>query len=148
MIQILNGLLLILGFALLIKGADLFVDGSSEVARKLRVPGMVIGLTIVAIGTSLPELVTSIVAAAKKQTDMAVGNAIGSNIFNLLFILGISALIRPISVNVASVYDLVILILITVMAAIFGLTGRRIARPEGIFMILVYVADVVFAVLR
>ena len=86
---VLNILILVVGFVALIKGADWFVDGSSALAKRFHVPGLIIGLTIVAIGTSLPELVTSIVAAKKGETGMAIGNVVGSNIFNMMFILGI-----------------------------------------------------------
>ena len=79
-------LILVIGFVLLIKGADFFVEGSSSVAKKFHVPAMLIGMTIVAMGTSLPELVTSLVAAKKGEVDMALGNVIGSDIFNILFV--------------------------------------------------------------
>ena len=101
-----------------------------------------------AIGTSLPELVTSEVAARKGETGMAIGNVIGSNIFNLLFILGISALIHPVSINMASVYDLMILVVVSGISYILAFTSRRIARGEGILMLMIYAADVVFAILR
>ena len=107
-----------------------------------------IGLTIVAVGTSLPELVTSIVAAKKGETGMAVGNVIGSNIFNLLFILGISSTIHPILVNRASLWDMMILIIVSVITYIFGLTKKQISRIEGSFMLLMYAVDVVFAIVR
>ena len=141
-------LLLIVGFVCLIKGADIFVDGSSELARRFKVPGLIIGLTIVAVGTSLPELVTSIIAARKGETGMAIGNVIGSNIFNLLFILGVSALINPVAVNMASVYDMIILIVVSIIGFVFALSSKKINRFEGIIMVLIYVADVVFAILR
>ena len=141
-------LLLTAGFLCLVKGADIFVGGSSALARNFNVPGLIIGLTIVAIGTSLPELVTSAVAAGKGETGMAIGNVIGSNIFNLLFILGISALIHPVSINMASVYDLMILVVVSGISYISAFTSRRIARGEGILMLMIYAADVVFAILR
>ena len=107
-----------------------------------------IGLTIVAIGTSLPELVTSFVASRKGETALAVGNIIGSNIFNLLFILGLSAAIHPVSVNVASVYDMAVLIFVSILVWIFSLTKKRIDRIEGMIMLLCYVAETVFAIMR
>lgn len=116
-------IVLLIGFVCLIKGADYFVDGSADLAGIFKVPGLVIGLTIVAAGTSLPELVTSIAAARKKETGLAVGNAIGSNIFNLMFILGVSAVIHPVSVNIASVYDMLILIVVTVISMLFAIKG-------------------------
>ena len=107
-----------------------------------------IGLTVVAVGTSLPELVTSVVAAKKGQTELAVGNVIGSNIFNLMFILGISAVIDPVAVNVASVYDLLILVSVSILTLLFSFTSGKIGRIEGVIMISLYAADVVFAILR
>lgn len=92
-------IILLLGFVLLIKGADLFVDGSSNVAKKLKVPSVVIGLTIVAVGTSLPELAVSSMASAKGSNEMAVSNVVGSNIFNLLVVLGVTALFVKIRVK-------------------------------------------------
>ena len=86
-------ILLVVGFVFLIKGADFFVEGASAVAKKLHVPALVIGMTIVAMGTSLPELVTSVVAAKKNELDMAIGNVVGSNVFNILLILSNKVLI-------------------------------------------------------
>ena len=91
--------LLLLGFVLLIKGADFFVDGSSAVAKILKVPSLIIGLTIVAMGTSLPELSVSITASMAGSNALAVSNVIGSNIFNLMVVLGASALIAPLYVS-------------------------------------------------
>ena len=91
-----NYILLILGFILLIKGADFFVDGSSSVAKLLKVPSIVIGLTVVAFGTSMPELSVSVTAAIRGNNDLAVSNVLGSNIFNLLVVLGCCSIIRPV----------------------------------------------------
>jgi len=98
-----NVVLLVVGFILLIKGADMFVDSSVNIASKLGIPAIVIGLTIVSIGTSAPELVTSLVATLQGSTDLAVGNVVGSNIFNLLFIVGVCALIVPFYMNVKTI---------------------------------------------
>lgn len=141
-------LILVIGFVALIKGADWFVDGSSAMAKTLHVPGVIIGLTIVAVGTSLPELVTSIVAAKKGETGMAVGNVVGSNIFNMMFILGMSSLIHPIDVNMASLWDLIILVIVSVIVYVFSGTKRNIGKREGAIMLLIYLADMVFAILR
>ena len=107
-----------------------------------------IALTVVSVGTSLPELVTSLVAARKQETDLAVGNAVGSNIFNLMMILGVSAAIHPVTVNAASVWDLLILMAVTVMTWLFALSGKKITRTEGILMALSYAAIVTFAIVR
>ena len=95
----LNILVLVVGFVLLIKGADFFVDGASSTASNLRVPKILIGLTIIAFGTSAPELAVSMKALASGSTDMVLGNVIGSNILNILLILGVAAMIRPIRIK-------------------------------------------------
>ena len=141
-------LLIVAGLALIIAGGQAVVYGAKGIARAAGMTETLIGLTIVAVGTSLPELVTSVVAARKGETELAIGNVIGSNIFNLLFILGVSALIHPIAVNMASVYDMTILLGISILAFCFSLTSKRIARAEGIIMVIIYIADVIFAVLR
>ena len=94
-----NYILLVIGFILLVKGADYFVDGSSSIAKKLRIPSLIIGLTIVAFGTSAPEASVSITAAINNQNGMAIGNVIGSNIFNLLMVIGASGIIKPLLVE-------------------------------------------------
>ena len=141
-------LLILAGAALIVAGGQAVVYSAKEIARALGMTETLIGLTVVSLGTSLPELVTSLVAARKQETELAVGNVIGSNIFNLLMILGISAAIHPVTVNVASVWDLLILIIITVMTWIFALSGKRINRTEGILMVLVYAGVVAFAIIR
>ncbi|MBQ7679348.1 MAG: calcium/sodium antiporter [Butyrivibrio sp.] len=141
-------LLILVGIACIVGGGQVVVLSAKEIARAFGMSETLIGLTIVAIGTSLPELVTSIVASRKGETAMAVGNAIGSNIFNLLFILGISATIHPVSVNMASLCDMAILIGISSVTFIFGLSGKRINRTEGIAMLLIYALDMVFAIRR
>ncbi|WP_191013765.1 calcium/sodium antiporter [Treponema zioleckii] len=141
-------LFILVGLALIIAGGKGVVYSSQAIARAFGMSETLIGLTIVAIGTSLPELVTSVVAARKGETSLAVGNVVGSNIFNLLFILGVSAAIKPISVNVASVYDMAILVFVTIISWIFSLSKKQIARQEGIVMLLCYVASTVFAILR
>ena len=123
------------------------VNNAGEIAAAFGMSETLIGLTVVALGTSLPELVTSIVASRKGENGLAVGNVVGSNLFNLLFILGVSATIHPIAVNLASVLDLGILIAASVMVFIFGIT-KKISRWEGAVMVLFYAATVTFAVVR
>ena len=139
--------LLVLGFVLLIKGADFFVEGSSSVAKLLRVPAIIIGLTIVAMGTSLPELVTSIVAARKGQNDIAMGNVIGSNLFNIFLILGVSSVITPIPVQATSIVDCLFLIAIS---AVFYLPARKgkLGRVPGIAMVATYAVYTVYLIMR
>jgi len=141
-------LFIIVGIILIVAGGQAVVNSAKEIARTFGMSETLIGFTIVAIGTSLPELVTSIVAARKGETGMAVGNVVGSNIFNLLFILGVSSTIHPITVNMASLTDMAILIVVSVLAYVFGLTKKQISRPEGIVMLLIYAADVVYAIVR
>ena len=93
-------------------------------------------------------MVTSIVAAKKGETGMAVGNVVGSNIFNMMFILGLSSLIQPIDVNMASLWDLIILVIVSVIVYVFSCTKRNIGKGEGAIMLLIYLADMVFAILR
>ncbi|MBR1703300.1 MAG: calcium/sodium antiporter [Lachnospiraceae bacterium] len=141
-------LLILIGLALIVGGGQVVVYSAKEIARAAGMTETLIGLTIVAVGTSLPELVTSIVAARKGETGLAVGNVVGSNIFNLMFILGISATIHPVAVNLASVYDLGILIAVSILAWLFSVSDRAIKQLEGAVMLGVYVADVVFAIVR
>ena len=141
-------LLIIIGIALIIGGGQAVVYAAKEIARFFGMTETLIGLTIVAVGTSLPELVTSIVAARKGETGMAVGNVVGSNIFNMMFILGVSSMIHPVAVNAASLWDLIILIAVSIIAFIFSLTKRSIGRKEGAVMVLMYVAYMFYAILR
>lgn len=140
--------LIVTGLVLIIGGGQAVVYGARTVALAFGMSETLIGLTIVAVGTSLPELVTSVVASRKGEAGLAVGNVVGSNIFNILFILGISSAIHPIGVNAASVYDMIILIGISSLVFFFSMKGKTINRIEGIIMLLIYAADMVFAVIR
>jgi cation:H+ antiporter len=140
--------LIIIGIMLIIGGGQAVVYAAKAIARTFGMTETLIGLTIVAVGTSLPELVTSIVAAKKGETGMAVGNVVGSNIFNMMFILGLSSLINPIDVNMASLWDLIILVIVSVIVYVFSGTKRNIGKREGAIMLLIYLADMVFAILR
>lgn len=140
-------LFIILGVALIIAGGQFVVNSAKYIAAAFGMSETLIGLTIVAFGTSLPELVTSIVASRKGENGLAVGNVVGSNIFNLLFILGVSAALHPIPVNFASMIDFAILIVTSAVVYLFSLT-KKINRLEGVTMILMYAATVVFAALR
>lgn len=129
-------LLLVVGFVLLVWGADQFVSGASAVARKLGVPPLVIGLTIVAFGTSAPELAVSLTAALKGANEIAVGNVLGSNIFNLLAVAGISAILCPlVASKELTRRDWPISILSAVILCVFLLTGMKISRIEGIILL-------------
>jgi cation:H+ antiporter len=143
-------LLIVVGVGALSLGGKWVVDGAVHLAGLLGLSETLIGLTVVALGTSLPELVTSIAAALKKNTDIAIGNAVGSNIFNLLWILGVSSVIKPLPFNVASNVDILAVIASSCLILIAMLVGRRmeIKRVEGIIFVLAYVAYLFFVVQR
>lgn len=133
-------ILLVIGFVLLIKGADIFVDGSSGIAAKFGIPQLVIGLTIVAMGTSAPEAAVSISAALKGSADITIGNIVGSNILNILIILGISSVIVPLAVARSTIrYEIPFMILITVLLALLGLDGS-INIIDGIIFLAAFAA--------
>ena len=141
-------LFIIGGLCGLVYGGQLFVDGAINIARSLGVSESVIGLTLVAGGTSLPELATSIVAALKKNPEIAIGNVIGSNLFNIFFILGCSATITPMNISGITNIDLSVLVGASILMWFFGLffAKRTINRPEGAFFVLCYVAYTVFLI--
>lgn len=141
-------LLLVVGFALLVKGADFFVEGSSSVAKKLAVPSIIIGLTIVAMGTSLPELVTSAVAASKGEADLAIGNVVGSNISNILLVLGLSAAISSVGVTAMNFVDIIVSLAATIIVFIVASTQRTIKKKEGIFLVIIYAFYMAYIICR
>ena len=129
-------------------GGDFVVNGASTVAASFGLSQNLIGLTIVAVGTSLPELVTSIVAARKKELDMALGNVIGSNIFNILFVLGVAATISPVTFIMENVIDIVLLTAMSLLVWILGWTKKRLSRTEGIIMLAIYAVYLVYICVR
>ena len=136
------------GAAAIAFGGDLTVDAASRIAIDFGMSQNLVGLTIVSIGTSLPELVTSIVAARKNEVDMAVGNAIGSNIFNILMVLGIAAAISPVAFLTENIIDIAVLIVFSVIGWIMAWTKRELNRKEGIIMLLLYAVYVVYICMR
>ena len=138
---------IVIGLAAIILGGQLAVNGATGIARMFGLSETLIGLTIVAIGTSLPELVTSLVAARRGQNDIAMGNVIGSNLFNILLILGVSAVISPISVLPTAVIDGAILLVVSLL---FYLPARKgtLSRPVGAVMALTYVAYTAYLICR
>ncbi len=126
-------ILLIIGFIMLVKGADWFVEGASSIARKLGIPQLIVGLTIVAMGTSLPEAAVSITAAISSNAGITIGNVVGSNILNILIILGITSVITNVAIQKSTLrYEIPFMILMTVLMLVFGMTGSRITRIEGL----------------
>lgn len=147
----LKSLLYIVGGLLgLVMGGKWIVDGAVKIAELFNVNQSLIGLTIVAIGTSLPELATSAIAAYKKQTDIAIGNVVGSNIFNIFWILGFSALIRPLPFSKTSDFDIIMTILASAILFIIMFIGKKhtIEKWQGIIMILFYIAYIVFLIIN
>ncbi len=139
----------IIGGIIAIKfGGDFVVDNAKALALTFGMSETLVGLTIVAVGTSLPELVTSIVAARKGETNLAVGNVLGSNIFNVLFILGISCTISPISVGMQSFIDNIVLLVLSLVTFAFSYSKREIDRKEGIAMIVMYIVYMAYAIIR
>ncbi len=135
----LNIFLLVLGFALLVKGADWFVDGSAGVAAKCKISPLVIGLTIVAFGTSAPELCVSVTSAIEKSTDIAIGNVVGSNIVNILLILGLSALLHDLPVQKNSlVLDLPVLLIASALLVGLGAWGNALSWWDGLILIAIF----------
>ncbi len=131
---------LALGFALLVKGADWFVDGASGFAAKLGIPQLVIGLTIVAMGTSMPEAAVSISAALRGNADITVGNIVGSNILNILIILGITAVIRTLKVAHSTIrYEIPFMIAVTLVLLWLGYTGSEVIWVEGILLWILFI---------
>lgn len=137
---LLQFLFLILGFAMLVKGADWFVDGSAGIADRFGIPQLVIGLTIVAMGTSAPEAAVSITAALKGNTAITIGNVVGSNILNILIILGVTSVIVTVAVAKSTIrYEIPYMLFITILLMIFGYTGGSISFIEGICLWLAFI---------
>ena len=137
-------LLLVLGFAMLIKGADWFVDGASGIATKLGIPQLVVGLTIVAMGTSAPEAAVSISAALKDNAGIAIGNVVGSNLLNILIILGITATIVSVAIQKSTlVIEIPFMIVITGVLVFMGSDGM-ISRVEGIILWVLFIVYLLY----
>lgn len=144
---ILQLFILIFGFLLLVKGADFFVDGSSKIAKKFGIPELIIGLTIVAMGTSAPETAVSIAAALKGTADISIGNVVGSNILNILIILGLSATIRAIKVGKTTIkYEIPFMIAISALLLLLGLDGT-IDFKDGIILWLLFIAYLTYLII-
>lgn len=141
-------LFIVLGAAGIIWGGDLVVDSAKTIAANFGMSEELIGLTIVALGTSLPELVTSMVAAKKGESDLALGNVIGSSIFNIIFILCFSALISPMTVGINTIYDVIILIAVSLIVWLFSATKNRISRLEGGALLAIYIAYFAYIIIR
>ncbi len=132
--------LIIIGGVLIVWGSNVTVDAATAIAQKFGMSERMIGLTIVAFGTSLPELVTSCVAASKKETDIAVGNIVGSNLFNILFVLGTTAVITPVAYVDAFLFDNIVAVLVMAVLWLFVFKNKKLNRTGGILMVVMYAA--------
>ena len=139
---------MIVGLAGIVLGGDLVVDSASAIALALGMSETLVGLTIVAIGTSLPELVTSLTALKKGENQMVIGNVIGSNIFNILFVLGASSAISAIPLSPSLLTDVLFMLAVTVLCFIFGKTQEKYDKKEGVILVVLFIAYMAFAILR
>ena len=138
--MVLQVFILLVGFLMLVKGADWFVEGAAGIAKKLGIPQLIIGLTIVAMGTSMPEAAVSITAALQENAGITIGNIVGSNILNILIILGVTALITNVAIQKSTLYyEIPYMIAITIVLMIFGITGGEISFIEGIIFWLLFI---------
>ena len=139
--------LIIIGFVLLVKGADLLVDGASNVAKKFHIPEIIIGLTIISIGTSMPELFVSITSALEGRSDMAIGNVLGSNICNLFLILGVSAIVRPIVFKKETrLIEIPMCLGISIIFMIICNIGQDVSKLEGIILSVLFLLFIIYTI--
>ena len=141
-------LLGILGVVGIILGGDMVVDSASNIAKMFGMSQNLIGLTVVALGTSLPEFVTSVIAGIKGENEIAIGNIIGSNIFNILMILGISSIISPIVISFISVIDIMFMIAIGILLYVFVVKSKTLKRYQGIVFIFLYIGYISYTIFR
>ena len=139
---------ILLGGAGIILGGTFTVDSAKFFAKAFGMSEMLIGLTVVAVGTSLPELVTSIVAAKKGESEIALGNVVGSCIFNIMFILGMSGLVHPLNCEPAAFIDSVFLIGVNILMYLACITNKKVNRPEGLICVVLYVIYIAYTILR
>ena len=137
-----------IGFIGIVLGGNFVVDSASYIAITFGMSETLVGLTIVAIGTSLPELVTSLTALRKDENELIIGNVVGSNIFNLLFVLGSSSTISPISLSPSLMFDVLLMLFVTVLCFIFAKTESKFDKKEGIILTALFIIYMAFAILR
>ena len=146
--RVIDALKIVVGIILVGVSADVIVESAIKISASLGISEHIIGLTVIAVGTNLPELVTSIVATLKGEVDMAVGNLVGTNIFNLFLMLGLSATIKPIIIDAFSFIDIIILAVVSLIVYIFIRHKKDISKIEGIIMILLYIIYIIYVVVR
>ncbi|WP_227936413.1 calcium/sodium antiporter [Alkalihalobacillus deserti] len=143
-----NTLITIAGLSAIVFGGYLVVESSTDIAYRFGMSETLVGLTIVAIGSSLPELITSVTAAMKQQSEIALGNIVGSCIFNVLFVLGISSIISPLPVNDKLFFDVIVLLVLTVFLFAFSRTKYKVAKSEGLILSIFYIMYLVYIIIR
>lgn len=141
-------LLSVIGIIGIILGGDMVVDSSTNIATSFGMSENLVGLTIVAVGTSLPEFVTSVVAVKKGETEIAIGNVIGSNIFNILFVLGLATIISPITISMFALIDIIFMIVITVLLYLFMKKNNSLNKTQGYLFIIIYIAYMAYTIMR
>lgn len=141
-------LLSILGIVGIVIGGDMVVNSATDIATSFGMSANLVGLTIVAVGTSLPEFVTSIVAIKKGETEIAIGNVIGSNIFNILLVLGLSTAISPITISVLALTDIIFMVAITVLLFLFMKKNSSLVKSQGIILVAIYIAYMAYTIMR
>lgn len=141
-------LISIVGIVGIVVGGDMVVDAATSIATSFGMSANLVGLTIVAVGTSLPEFVTSVVAIKKGETEIAIGNVIGSNIFNILLVLGLAALINPISMSMFAFIDIIFMVLITVLLYVFMKKKSSLVKSQGIILVVIYIAYMAYTIIR
>ncbi|WP_042273955.1 calcium/sodium antiporter [[Clostridium] dakarense] len=141
-------LICIVGIAGIVLGGDIVVNSATTIATSFGMSENLVGLTIVAVGTSLPEFVTSVVAIKKGETEIAIGNVIGSNLFNILLVLGLAALINPMSMSMLALIDVIFMTAITVLLYFFMKKNNSLVKKQGIVLIIIYIAYMIFTIVR
>ena len=141
-------LISLVGIVGIVVGGDMVVDAATSIATSFGMSANLVGLTIVAIGTSLPEFVTSIVAIKKGETEIAIGNVIGSNLFNILLVLGLAAVINPISMSMLAFIDIIFMVLITVLLYAFMKKKSSLVKSQGIILVVLYIAYMAYTIMR
>ena len=141
-------LFIIIGLIAIVGGGELVVNSATAIAKIIGISDSVIALTVVAVGTSLPELVTSVVAAKKGEDDIAIGNVIGSNIFNILMILGFSSIVNPLTISYNSLIDMIVMVISGILVYVFAIKDQKITKPRGIVMLILYFSYVAYLLVR
>ena len=141
-------LICIVGIAGIIIGGDMVVNSATSIATAFGMSANLVGLTIVAVGTSLPEFVTSVVAIKKGETEIAIGNVIGSNLFNILLVLGLAITINPITISTLALIDIIFMVMITILLYLFMKKDYSLVKKQGFILIAIYISYMAYTIIR